>query len=122
MILGLAMTLEQTNRMNSMCEEAKEHVDELLVLLSKSKMLNILYVMNRDHTPIRFSELKRRVESSSTTVARRLSELEAHGLVNRTAYPTVPTTVEYALTKDAISLAPSLESLFDWVLDRADRQ
>ena len=32
---GLFMTLEQTNRMNSMCEEANEHVDELLVLLSK---------------------------------------------------------------------------------------
>jgi hypothetical protein len=45
MRLGLVMTLEQTNRLNSMCEEAKEHVDELLVLLSKSKMLNILYVI-----------------------------------------------------------------------------
>ena len=27
---------------------------------------------------------------------------------------------EYALTKDAISLQPSLESMFEWVLNRAD--
>ena len=34
-----------------------------------------------------------------------------------TAYATFPATVEYALTKDAISLQPSLESMFEWVLN-----
>ncbi|MGB2340681.1 MAG: winged helix-turn-helix transcriptional regulator, partial [Candidatus Poseidoniaceae archaeon] len=43
-----------------------------------------------------------------------------HGLVTRTAYATVPATVEYALTRDAIALQPSLESMFEWVLNRAD--
>ena len=103
-----------------MCEAAQSHVDDLLVLLSKSKMLNILYVMNCDPTPIRFSEIKKRVNSSSTTVARRLGELEDHGLVTRTAYATVPATVKYELTQDAILLQPSLESMFEWVLNRAD--
>jgi len=120
MILRISMSQVQSQRMASMCDSARIHVDDLLVLLSKSKMLNILYVMNCDPTPIRFSEIKKRVNSSSTTVARRLGELEAHGLVTRTAYATVPATVEYTLTEDAIALQTSLESMFEWVLNRAD--
>jgi DNA-binding HxlR family transcriptional regulator len=115
------MPQAQSERMQGMCESARAHVDDLLALLSKSKMLNILYVMNSDPSPMRFSEIKNRVASSSTTVSRRLGELEAHGLVTRTAYATVPATVEYTLTADAISLQPSLESMFEWVLNRADR-
>ena len=120
MLLVRYMSQEQSQRMQSMCESAKAHVDDLLVLLSKSKMLSILYVMNCDPDPMRFTEIKKRVDSSSTTVARRLGELEDHGLVTRAAYATVPATVEYALTKDAIALQPSLESMFEWVLNRAD--
>jgi len=120
MILSHFMSQIQSQRMQSMCESARSHVDDLLLLLSKSKMLSILYVMNCDTSPMRFSEIKKRVDSSSTTVARRLAELEDKGLVTRTAYATVPATVEYALTKDAISLQPSLESMFEWVLNRAD--
>ena len=120
MILSQLMSQIQSQRMQSLCESARSHVDDLLVLLSKSKMLNILYVMNCDPSPMRFSEIKKRVDSSSTTVARRLAELEDNGLVTRTAYATVPATVEYALTEDAISLQPSLESMFEWVLNRAD--
>ena len=122
MLPRFVMTAVQAERMGAMCDSARTHVNELLVLLSKSKMLHILYILNCDPKPMRFSEIKKSVDSSSTTVTRRLSELEAHGLVKRTAYPTVPTTVEYTLTKDAVSLAPSLESLFGWVLDRADNQ
>ena len=120
MILSQLMSQIQSQRMQSLCESARSHVDDLLVLLSKSKMLNILYVMNCDPSPMRFSAIKKRVDSSSTTVARRLAELEDNGLVTRTAYATVPATVEYALTEDAISLQPSLESMFEWVLNRAD--
>ena len=120
MVLRHFMSKEQSQRMQSMCESAKAHVDDLLVLLSKSKMLSILYIMNCDKEPMRFSEIKNRVNSSSTTVARRLGELEDHGLVTRTAYATVPATVKYELTEDAITLQPSLESMFEWVLNRAD--
>ena len=120
MVLSHFMSQEQSERMQSMCESAKGHVDDLLVLLSKSKMLSILYIMNCDKEPMRFTEIKKRVNSSSTTVARRLGELEDHGLVIRTAFATVPATVMYELTEDAISLQPSLESMFEWVLNRAD--
>ena len=120
MVLGHFMSKEQSQRMQSMCESAKAHVDDLLVLLSKSKMLSILYIMNCDKEPMRFSEIKKRVNPSSTTVTRRLGELEDQGLVTRTAFATVPATVMYELTEDAISLQPSLESMFEWVLNRAD--
>jgi|TARA_B100002019_G_scaffold229624_1_gene203044 DNA-binding HxlR family transcriptional regulator len=120
MVLGHFMSKEQSQRMQSMCESAKAHVDDLLVLLSKSKMLSILYIMNCDKEPMRFSEIKKRVNTSSTTVTRRLGELEDQGLVTRTAFATVPATVMYELTEDAISLQPSLESMFEWVLNRAD--
>ena len=120
MVPSRFMSKEQSQRMQSMCQSAKAHVDDLLVLLSKSKMLSILYIMNCDKEPMRFSEIKNRVNSSSTTVARRLGELEDHGLVTRTAYATVPATVMYELTEDAITLQPSLESMFEWVLNRAD--
>ena len=120
MVPASIMSKEQSHRIESMCESARDRVDDLLVLLSKSKMLNILYIMNCDPTPMRFSEIKKRVDSSSTTVARRLGELESTGLVTRTAYATVPATVEYTLTEDAISLHPSLKSMFEWVLNRVD--
>lgn len=120
MVLGLNMSKEQSERMQSMCESAKAHVDDLLVLLSKSKMLSILYTMNCDPAPMRFSEIKKRVSSPSTTVSRRLGELVDHGLVTRKAYATVPATVLYELTDDAIRLQPCLESMFEWVLNRAE--
>ena len=120
MVLRRIMSAMQAERMGAMCDSARVHVNDLLVLLSKSKMLRILYTLNCDPEPMRFSEIKRRVESSSTTVARRLSELEQQNLVIRTVYATVPSTVEYSLTPAAIALRPSLESLFGWVLDFVD--
>jgi len=33
----------------------------------------------------------------------------------------VPVSVEYSLTSDAKALAPSLDSLFEWVLNRAEK-
>lgn len=120
MVHGGIMSKEQALRMQSMCESARGNVESLLVLLSKSKMLNILYTMNCNPEPMRFSAIKKQVNSSSTTVARRLRELEEHGLVRRQAYATVPATVEYTLTAEAVLLQPSLESLFDWVLNQAD--
>ena len=120
MVLRRIMSAMQAERMGAMCDSARVHVNDLLVLLSKSKMLRILYTLNCDPEPMRFSEIKRRVESSSTTVARRLSELEQQNLVIRTVYATVPSTVEYSLTPAALALRPSLESLFGWVLDFVD--
>ena len=105
--------------MEKMCNPSYGRVDELLSLLTKSKSLHILMVLDRKMKPSRFTELKKFVDSSSTTVARRLNELELHGLVSRTQTTNSEHGFEYSITKDAKSLSPILQSLFEWVDERS---
>lgn len=78
-------------------------------------------VLERGENPARFSELKKSVDSSSTTVARRLNELERHGLVCRSQIANSEHGFEYSITEDAKSLSPILQLLFDWVDGRSPR-
>lgn len=56
--------------------------------------------------PWRFNALLRQIEGLSQKVlSQTLKRLERDGLLSRTAYPTVPVTVEYALTPLGDSLA-----------------
>jgi DNA-binding HxlR family transcriptional regulator len=43
-----------------------------------------------------------------------LKDLEANGMVIRTAYNTVPVTVEYELTQSGYSITQVLEVMVDW--------
>lgn len=104
--------------MTSNCNPAYGGVDDILELLTKSKSLHILMVMDRKNKPVRFSDLKNLVNSSSTTISRRLKELEAHGLVSRNVIGSAGNISEYSITKDAKSLSPIIQSLFDWVDNR----
>mgnify|MGYP001156845070 CR=1 FL=1 len=104
--------------MASDCNPTYSGVDDILELLTKSKSLHILMVMERKNKPIRFSDLKKLVDSSSTTISRRLKELEAQGLVTRTLIDGVETLTEYSITKDTKSLSPIIQSLYDWVDER----
>ena len=98
----------------------RNEVDNLLILLSKSTMLHTLVVLNSNKEPMRFSEIERRVESSATTLSRRLAELEEYGLITRKEFTDSQVNrVEYALTDDGVALHPSLESVFEWVLHRS---
>jgi len=105
--------------MEQRCNPTYARVDELLSLLTKSKSLHILMVLDRKMNPARFSELKKLVDSSSTTIARRLNELELHGLVSRTQPTNSEHAFEYSITEDAKSLSPILQTLFDWVDERS---
>jgi DNA-binding HxlR family transcriptional regulator len=68
-----------------------------------------------DHGPVRFNRLRREVEGLSQKVlAQTLRKLERDGLVSRTAFPTVPVTVEYALTPLGRTLAAAVEPLRIW--------
>jgi DNA-binding HxlR family transcriptional regulator len=96
------------------CDPTYRQVDELLSLLTKSKSLHTLMVLDRKNAPARFSELKNLVNSSSTTVARRLNELEEHGLVSRTPLTNSIHGFEYSITEDAKTLGPIMQSLFEW--------
>ena len=105
--------------MTSNCNPTYGGVDDILELLTKSKSLHILMVMDRKNKPVRFSDLKKLVDSSSTTISRRLKELEANGLVTRNVVGGVGNMSEYSITKDAKSLSPIIQSIFDWVDKRS---
>jgi DNA-binding HxlR family transcriptional regulator len=65
----------------------------------------------------RFNELHRAIEGiSQRMLTRTLRTLEGDGLVERTVYPTVPPSVEYALTAKGRALMTSLAGLVDWAV------
>ena len=65
--------------------------------------------------PWRFNELRRRLAGVTHRVlAAQLRDLEATGLVRRTAHPEVPPRVEYALTELGLTLRPLLAELTAW--------
>lgn len=71
--------------------------------------------------PIRFNALLRMVEGLSQKVlSQTLKRMERDGLVTRTVYPSVPVTVEYAVTPLGTTLAGSLQLVIDWAEHNID--
>ncbi|MBX9592169.1 MAG: helix-turn-helix transcriptional regulator [Hyphomonadaceae bacterium] len=67
--------------------------------------------------PKRFSEIKREVGGiSQRMLTLTLRALERDGLVTRTVHPTVPPSVEYALTELGCSLQVPVRALGEWAL------
>ncbi|MGB1679652.1 MAG: winged helix-turn-helix transcriptional regulator [Poseidonia sp.] len=96
------------------CDPTYARVDEVLELITKSKALHVLMVLDRAKSPLRFSDIKTQVEASATTVSRRLRELEDNGLVMRDEKAELSTTSAYQLTPHGQRLSPVMQSLFDW--------
>ncbi len=71
--------------------------------------------------PHRFSALHRRIHGISHKVlSQTLKKLERDGLVSRTAFPTVPVTVEYALTPLGTSLTGAVSAVAHWAESNMD--
>ncbi|MGE5630554.1 MAG: winged helix-turn-helix transcriptional regulator [Caulobacteraceae bacterium] len=63
----------------------------------------------------RFGELRKSLHGiSPKTLTERLKMLEKNGILVRTAYPTIPPTVEYTLTEKGESLKPIVKQLKLW--------
>jgi DNA-binding HxlR family transcriptional regulator len=103
--------------MDKICDPVYAQVDKLVSLLYKSKLLHILHLLNGKNEPMRFTEIKKNIGSSSTTVARRLSELEDNGLITRQVNPTIPATVLYDLTEISRGLVPSIQAMYNWAAE-----
>ena len=84
-------------------------------LLGKSHVLEVLYFLFNHGKPVRFNELKRKLSITATTLSRRLEEFVDRGLVTRKVFAEVPARVEYSLSKKGESLGPVLRHLFEWV-------
>jgi DNA-binding HxlR family transcriptional regulator len=68
-----------------------------------------------DEQPRRFNQLRRAVDGLSQKVlSQTLRRLERDGLITRTAFATVPVTVEYALTPLGRTLAATVDALRLW--------
>jgi DNA-binding HxlR family transcriptional regulator len=92
------------------CDPVYAKVDDLLEVLTKSKSLHILLVLHKASGSLSFTKLKSSVDSSGTTVSRRLNELEEYGLLKRE----VSDPISYKLTEKSESLAPIIQSMYDW--------
>ena len=87
----------------------------LVTLLGKSYVLEMLYFMNTHNKPVRFNELKRELSITATTLSRRLDEFAYSNLLVREVFAEVPARVEYSLSEKGKSLGPVLKNLFSWV-------
>jgi DNA-binding HxlR family transcriptional regulator len=109
------------------CDDPKQQLvwaaatsETLRVLEGKWKIVIIVQLFAA-RTPLRFSELERRIEGvNQKMLIQQLKELEKDGIVIRTAYPEVPPRVEYALTDMGKALGPSIEALVDWAFLRCE--
>ena len=102
------------------CAPTYGKVDRVLELLTKSKSLHILMVLDRSDSPLRFTELKALVAASSTTVSRRIKELEDNRLIVRSMNPESPQNNLYTLSEDGRDLSPIMQRLFDWAEEWKD--
>jgi len=76
---------------------------------------SVLIVTILSDEPLRFNELRRRIEGiSQRMLTRTLRELERDGLVTRTVTPTTPPSVEYALTSLGHTLLEPVRALVLW--------
>jgi len=99
------------------CDPVYGKVDRILDLLTKSKSLHILMVLDQNESPLRFTEIKTMVDASSTTVSRRIKELEDKRLIVSSANPESPQTKVYSLSEDGSSLSPIMQQFFNWAQD-----
>lgn len=65
--------------------------------------------------PMRFGELSKTIPDMALKVLSRcLKELEADGIIIRTAYPEIPPRVEYSLSEKGESLREMMTIMSDW--------
>lgn len=91
------------------CSEARE----ILTLVGDKWSVYVVAMLSDGAR--RFSELRRTIDGiSQRMLTLTLRGLEREGLVTRTVYPTVPPSVEYALTPLGRTLIPPIRTLLQW--------
>ena len=81
----------------------------------------LLVLYRLDGEPVRFNVIRRDVAGVSQKVlSQTLKKLERDGLVSRTVFPTVPVTVEYALTPLGETLTETVSTLAHWAEKNMD--
>lgn len=85
-----------------------------LDILGQKWKIPILYYLIK-HEPTRYNELKRKMNGiTNMMLTKSLKELEAHQLITRIQYETIPPKVEYSVTERGKTLFPALNQLYIW--------
>jgi DNA-binding HxlR family transcriptional regulator len=102
--------LSSTNYHNQSFLEEKCALNELIYLLSKRWMTEVLFSIEEGNT--RFTSLKEDLEHISDHIlADRLKFLEQHELIHKSIVPGNPPRTEYTLTGKGTELSQILEGL-----------
>lgn len=104
------IALELGGPMSRTCP-TRELMDQL------SDKWSICVLLSVSNGPVRFNQLKRTVEGvTQKMLGQTLRRLEANGIVERRAYPTMPMRVEYEITELGRTLMPIVEALQSWAV------
>ncbi|WP_454196612.1 winged helix-turn-helix transcriptional regulator [Nocardia sp. Marseille-Q1738] len=91
---------------------------EVLAVLADKWVMLVLGVLRDNDGPIRFNELRRRLDGiTQKMLTRTLRNLEREGLVRRAVYPTVPPRVEYSLTELGSSIGALSHAMGVWAVE-----
>lgn len=93
----------------------EENCPTRLVLDRLADKWALLILDRLDDGAVRFNHLRRDIKGISQKVlSQTLKKLERDGLVTRSVFPTVPVTVEYALTPLGRTLTETVSALAHW--------
>lgn len=105
--------VNSTNYQNQVLLESKCTLSEMLVLLSRRWITEILFCIEEGNN--RFSGIKEELAPITDHIlADRLKLLEKNRLINRQHFPEVPPKVVYSLTEKGQELCGLLEKLCDF--------
>ncbi len=95
------------------CKRAIVPVNEVLAQIGGKWTMYIIMALG--HGPLRFSELKRKIDGvSQKMLTSTLRDLEKDGFVSRKVTPSIPPRVDYELTEMGIELREPIFVLTRW--------
>ena len=99
-----------------------EFTRQVLDQLADKWTIRIMWAYCPDMEPIRFNELKRRVDGITQKVlSQQLRRLERNGLVERRVTSARPIAVEYAVTDLGLTLREPVSMLYRWAREHAEQ-
>ncbi len=105
--------MENTGKNYTIINETSCPIREVLEILGGKWAFSIVYALLDEKK--RFKELERSIEGINTRMlVKELKSMEKNQILTRTAFATIPPTVEYALTDKGRKLEPVLSELYKW--------
>ena len=103
--------MDKTNY--SRCLKSLIPIRDAIDVINGKWKLQIIIALNAGNS--KFKDIERQIPRiTPRMLSKELKELEAHQLVKRTVYDSLPVTVEYKLTPYADSLDGVIEALHHW--------